>query len=405
MSRAIILSLLISAQIALGQSNADTLNYLKVDSITYSLYMNRSWKELTKIGCSSLNSGIDFLNLRLRLADAAIAQNHPTNALKHLEKAYKSDATQSYMLKQYIVSHRMLNNSDESRYFLSKTDSSTQITFNQRKIQLLDEVFFDIGVIHPNDSVKNNLNIFRFGIQSRLNWRWTFYQTFQYYHQSSTMKHPPPSPSSPRRPIEITLPLSQWDYYLKSRYQFTRKFSLGMAYHFLRNNDNGLLETGYGGFLNLRKTFSSYTINLDIGYSGYNYLHQTQFGISTKVYPFDNSAWYFNGGINLLRNTDLDNVTILNFGTGIRLQKIVWTEINFISGDLFNYSSNSGEYVYNSNELTKFKMNAIIYLLISNQFMLSFNYVYEEKNQLLVNTKKNIKYIQQGLIGGLSWKF
>ena len=143
---------------------------------------------------------------------------------------------------------------------------------------------------------------------------------------------------------------------------------------------------------------------MDGGYSGYSNSHQKQFCISTKVLPLGNNALYLNGGINLLTNTGLDNVTIINFGTGIKLQKIVWTEINFITGDLFNYSSNSGEYIYNSIDLTKFKMNAIIYLLINKHLTLSINYIYEQKEQLIINSNKYIKYIQQGLIGGLIWK-
>ncbi len=404
MSRAIILSLLFSTQIAFGQSNSDTLTYLKVDSISYSLYINKNWKELTKVGRSSLNRGIDFPNLRLRLADAAIAQNHPSVALKHLDKAYESDATQAYMLKQYILSQRMLNNIDESRYFLSKTDSSTHKIFNQRKVQLLDQIFFDIGVIHPDDSVRNNLNLFRFGIQSRLNWRWMIYQSFQYYNQSSIVKVPPPPSHGPRRPIETSLPISQIDYYLRTRLQASRNLSFGLAYHFLQSNDNGLLELGYGGYFNIRRSMPYGTLNIDAGFSNYTNTHQKQIGISGKVFPFGNYSWYLLAGVDLLNNSDSGNVVIENFGTGIKLQKSIWTEFNISFGDKPNFVENNGEFIYNSIDLTQTKFDAIIYFVLTHHITLSVDYRFEKKQQLVRTRNTYVNYNQQGLIGELIWK-
>ncbi len=88
-----------------------TLDYKTVDSISLESYYKKDWRSLEAIGKQSLNAGVDYYYLRMRLGIAAYEQKKFTVAERHFRKALefnKYDPTaQSYLTGALLETFRL----------------------------------------------------------------------------------------------------------------------------------------------------------------------------------------------------------------------------------------------------------------------------------------------------------
>jgi tetratricopeptide (TPR) repeat protein len=74
------------------------LNYPYIEKTTYKHYLNSDWESLIKLGNKSLDKGIDFYYLQIRMGVAYFAKNNYRKAIKHLQKAYKTNPKDDFLL-------------------------------------------------------------------------------------------------------------------------------------------------------------------------------------------------------------------------------------------------------------------------------------------------------------------
>ncbi|MCF8368312.1 MAG: hypothetical protein K9G76_04660 [Bacteroidales bacterium] len=87
-----------------------TLNFIEVESGTYSYYQAREWDSLIDLGERALKDGHDYFYLRVRLGIALFSKERYFEAAWHLEKAHqfnKNDKTAiEYLFYSYLYTNR-----------------------------------------------------------------------------------------------------------------------------------------------------------------------------------------------------------------------------------------------------------------------------------------------------------
>lgn len=80
--------------------------------------------------------------------------------------------------------------------------------------------------------------------------------------------------------------------------------------------------------------------------------------------------------------------------------KKFWAEANVTFGNLNNYVSAEGLYLYNSYDQTTFRTGASMFWYVNKNLTLFSNYTYDKK--LVVSDLSN--YNQNSITGGIIWK-
>ena len=141
-------------------SFSQEMNYKEADSITYANYINGEWEELIRTGKITLENGIDYYYLRMRLGIAEMERGKYIQALKHFRKALnfndRSLDAWKYMIKAMVLSGRN-DQLDALRKHMPENFNTTELRRNNR---FLEKVYLESGTLtNGNFDKKSNMNI------------------------------------------------------------------------------------------------------------------------------------------------------------------------------------------------------------------------------------------------------
>ncbi len=83
----------------------DQVNFQTIDSITYNQYLNADWKDLLATGKNSIDNGLDYYYLRMRMGWARYSQGNYRKAIKHYEKALNFNSTDPTAMALLMASY------------------------------------------------------------------------------------------------------------------------------------------------------------------------------------------------------------------------------------------------------------------------------------------------------------
>ncbi|HSW67693.1 MAG TPA: hypothetical protein VLH16_03850, partial [Bacteroidales bacterium] len=132
----ILLAVVISGQLVAQH------NFRFYDSLTYRLYSQHSWKELTRVGKEALRAGNDYYFLRMRLGIAAAERNKHRLAANHFNKALRFNSGSS-LGKSYIVDSHLKSGME------IENDRFESVLTQNRKSNPLRTITFTVGGAIP----------------------------------------------------------------------------------------------------------------------------------------------------------------------------------------------------------------------------------------------------------------
>ncbi|MFZ4583450.1 MAG: tetratricopeptide repeat protein [Paludibacter sp.] len=366
-----------------------TITYQTADSVTFACYLNGDWEKLINYGNEAIRQDVDFKNLRKRLGYAHFVKNEFYFAIKQYEKALQFDKNDMDIILYLYYCGLKTSDATIANFYASKLTLDLQKSEALKSSKLLQSADFELNYKINDDSldIRSNPTYYRFGIMSRLNYRFNLYQAFSQYTQT----------------VNTTTATLQSEYYAGLNFTANAHNSFDIAYHYVGTKVDTTL---FGGHLFFGKYIHKVgALNYGVNTSLLTNLmgNYTQFGVFGGLTFGAKSNFYLNSSLSLVTDSVTTNF-IFAQTLGARIAKPLWLEGNITLGNLKNYNDNNALYIYNSLDATVFRAGSSAFLNISKGITLFTNYTYDLKqlDDIFLNIKYN--YNQHSISGGLIWK-
>lgn len=113
--------------------NAEILTYRNVDSLTYSQFAKKQYKELRTTGNIALKKKIDFYELRIRLGIMYFDCENYQKSSKHLGKANSMNPTDSTIYEYLYFSYLFSGREAEANKFIHSLNKSVGNSIKSKK--------------------------------------------------------------------------------------------------------------------------------------------------------------------------------------------------------------------------------------------------------------------------------
>lgn len=416
--------------------------------MTFDLYEQKDWKQLTKIGEKALKSDVDYFYLRMRLGIASYERKNYTKALRHFRKALEFNSSDNYALEYIYFSNlylgREITANHLARNFPEKLKEKINFDYSPGIRSFSTDVSFDFA---ENSGVFDNYSI---TIDPMIDGKQIISRGFQYYQagiefdagKRSRMSHSASylsrkgllyAQDAGETLLESENRISQFQYFvamnidlgggfymipsvqyinIRSPYLTTAQNRWGLQYSLLQY----AYEHQFVGFLGLGKTFGKFKPELSSAFLYLNEAEYFQSGVSLTYYPFGNLNLYTisRGYYHFPINGGTDEGKMIFFqDVGLKVLNNLWFEIWLSHGTIENFAGNSGFLIYNDvSKITQQYGANLIVPFFKSGMELSFRYRYSMQESHFISDE-NIQGITENkylvnhntLTGGIKWKF
>ncbi len=256
MYKVLITFLFISQPFYAQQAN----NYARIDSLSYTYFINGNWDKLIEISKDAERINLDFKYLQQRVGFAYFSKGDYFSAQYHYEKALKFDAydvntlTYLYYCGQYTV------NETNARYYAKKLPLELKKSLKIKSFSLVNLLDFEYNFKSNSSNLRSNTNYIRIGIHSYLNSRLNIYQSLSTYSQTID-----------------SYSVKQDEYFALLDWTLSPHIVVSAGYHYINAKiDSSINTTNYKGNMGLIKlttTFNRFDFGLSAmllnNYSGY----------------------------------------------------------------------------------------------------------------------------------------
>lgn len=374
----------------------EIMTFRQADSITYNLYLQERWGELTEKAREAVKTGYDYYYMRMRLG-IALYELHNLGAAeaqfkKALEFSKEDQKALEYLFYCYYLSGRNFqawslvnyltesnrqrilkeskfrNNSVTIESFYGNAETE-EITFNPEKYfknpeagsQIVTQNFINTQVYLTH--ISGNKSSYFHSVTSLIKDNYLHYYDGTYYANLTL-----------QRVIQFQY-YGRMNFFSRSGWMFSPAFHvLGARYPYISISNSGMnyrattyiVNTGgFAGGMGLTKTGGFITIAGEAVYTNLSQVRNLQGNVSLILYPAGNRSFYF--GANLAgisengdRSSDLN--IIKGFIAGISIRNRIWLEFTGSSGKMKNYSENIGLIIYNSEDYLRAKYTGRIFI-------------------------------------------
>ncbi len=357
-------------------------SYQKTDSISLALFNASEWQKLIVYGKNALQTGDDFLLLRLRIAYASFVRENYVEALAQYNKVLDSDKHNQIALYYAYLCNTYLNRDENAGYLASHLDSNV-VEGEQIHSFKLTGVGAESGIKFTNIYERGNSSFSRAFLDMRLNYKLSLSTSFSYYNQ-------------PVRNDNISQP----GYYAKLTYTPFRQFSFIGAYHYMRSNLRRLVYQNNAVLGGIKYAGNGSDIQGDFVLSHIGDEKTRQYNLQFVKYISGNLNFYSISRFSLVNVLDANNIVFQQL-FGFKPLHNLWFESVVTLGDQYNYAEADALYIYNGFDKTKFKAGANCYFLLKHHLLLGLNYTFERKSDNIFK----FNYLQHSINGGITWNF
>lgn len=196
-------------------SQNDTLNFTKVDSVSYSLYTEKKWDELIKYCRYAVSGGYDYYYLRVRAGIACFEKKQYRAAAVQLEKALAFNAgdalANEYLYYSYIYSGR----NEQARWLSRSFDPEFAAGIKTLKLSPVAFVMAEGGVKVSDSTGRFKTAVYsQVGIGHYVSRRFSLFHAFTYYKQD-----------------EQRFNVQQFQYFLNAALPLKHGFLLSGGFH------------------------------------------------------------------------------------------------------------------------------------------------------------------------------
>lgn len=405
--------------IALGHST-QAQSQKQVDSLTYALYMQGSWDELTEAGETAIEQGTDFYFLRLRIAWAHFAQGHYRQSIPHYEKALEMNP-ESFPAREYLYYSLLYSGlTQRARHFAARQSGALQkkIGFDADQNLLSTHLFggysltphYDYleSMASPGAELQSSSQKNFFYTTAGGNWytkdsRWAFAPQLSYYRFNNLQSYVHPSFGNNISSDKFDTYTNQMQAYLAVDRYRDKNWHITLAGHyvydsytfysppplptsdFTESTESMSSYVAHGG---LAYDFCNYTAEIYLQTSNMNGAGQNQFGLGLLWLPMGNYKLWMKASLNYLledktmmddssgtEKTESKTYLVGLFNVGSRLGNLA-LELKTGYGDspFTNFTYNSASVVLNSIDRTRYFAGLDATYWYSGQLGLSVGY-------------------------------
>ena len=419
-------------------------SYIEIDKKTYSLYLQRNWKELIKAGKISLKKGITFYYLQVRMGIAYYELKKYRKAVPYFEKARKINAknelVNEYLYYSYIFSGRSFDAKKISGEFSESLKINLGISKNAiiSSISVISRIeSFEDYTIYPDDdelslqNVRDGYSYYSIGfehfIKNKQKIAWSYNRT----KTNSTVYN-----IELDNQVQENRKIIQNQFYFSYHNQLAKGLNLILATHLINIVSDGSTLSpsggwdegiegdslgsdgtvgpgpGHGpgpgfkssayitggtdsmlttthfmsneliGYFALRKDFSNFKIGVNTSLSNIDKYFQIQPGIDLSYYPLANTNIYFLTKANY-KFENRNNIwqNELVIKQTIGFRLLtIYIEPSYTYGNIINFTENDAFIIHNDNDIIKNRIE-----------LLAYGYFFKNKLNLFIQYQNYIK--------------
>jgi len=425
--------------LTIGVISQESESYKEVDSETYSLYLQSNWKELIKLGKTSLKQDITFYYLQVRMGIAYYELKKYRKAIPYFEKSRKlnrkNELVNEYLYYSYLFSGR----SNDARKLTKELSSELKTKIGIKINPIFSSISFDLraeefeeykaepatGDLLQQD-VRTDYSYFSFGAEHLIKNNRKISWSYSRINIGATIF----DIGDLNEQVDNDRKIDQNQFYYSYQNQLKYGLSMTLAANLINIGSTGselipVWGRGGGGMIStttryatneligyfaLRKDFSNFKIGLNSSISNLDKNFQIQPGIDFIYYPFANTNIYLSTKANYLMenaNNQWRNEPIIKQAVGFRLFSFYF-EPSITYGSIINFIENDAFIVNNDNDIISDRYEFLVYgSFFKSRLNLFAKYQnYNKTNTYLLNSieHQNI-YNNQTITGGIKWNF
>ncbi len=424
-------------------ADAQEVNFLMIDSLTYKQYLNEDWKELIKTGKEAKRADIEYYYLDLRLGYAYFQRKKYFKSAKYFEKAYKENPdyefTQEFLYYSYLdaglekQSNTILRTMSDSLKADEKISDKIikGVSFEFSYFPNLDyNTLYDFDYLQDDNLLaylyleKSFLN-YNFGVNFQLSKRLSFDQNFEFlssekYFIKQTLSN-----------TDYSVNLSTWQMRDNGvfSYDFGKRWLLNLNYNIIVGSSQyvdsaDVISFDYPDLVRVKTVkFKQFSVGVSLEKQWWlfkfkpsidlfktydkNYIYP---GLNFTFYPLGNTDLYFNSAYYYSLPTTDFFPAILSEEVGFRLWRFNFFGVYYY-GEIQNFVENDGHFIYNFNEVLKSSYGGgISYQTNNKTFYITalpskFDYQYYNLNSSFEEVSYFNSFNKILFKGGLKWKF
>lgn len=413
----------------------EVINYSSVNEKTYSLYLEKNWTELIKLGKKSLDNNVDFFYLQYRMGIAYHELKNYRKAIRHFQNVVtqRPDDTIAleYLYYSYIFSGRfedarILTHSFKNELKKKLRFCNEEIIVNGVGFEYKRNTFENYKVGYNTDTavlwqrIKKDLNFFNFNLKHYTKKRLSLFHAVSYLKGNNLIFNALVYPS------EFDETLTQFQYYISLNRHMKTGRDIKLAFHYIdtkleaENPLDTLSSSGTGNNslpytsesksfaanLSYRQSISNFDFKISATVSNFNDAFQTQPALTAVYYPFGNTNLYMVSDFAYQITDESSTGFYFKQKIGVGIFQKLWIEPFFLFGNINNFVENDAYIVYNTTDKMNKWFGANINLsLINNRLSLYFLFQqYSYTNTYYLNLIENtVNYNVKSILGGLKW--
>ncbi|MES2678819.1 MAG: tetratricopeptide repeat protein [Bacteroidota bacterium] len=396
-----------------------------VEKISYSLYLNKQWQQLSDYCERAIKMDFDYYYLRVRAGVAWFELGKYRRAVVHFKKALEfnqgDDFANSYLYYSYLYSERF----EDAKWLTKSFSPALSTSLFARAPGPVDFVVAESGIKVPDSSRQFKNALFsHIGINHSITKRLFLFHGFTYFAQN-----------------EQRFSVRQFQYYLKATSPLKNGFLLSAGFHVVNANADvrnfvssvktntylvfpigppgmpppppqvltvtttavaeqvkATRAQNYVGAITLtrRTRLADYSIGATLG--SFDTTKQVQLSAGINLYPFAHNKFSVGGTIYLHSEKDFKKKLLtLAPAVNIYLTNKIHLSVSYLYNEGPNISENTGSFVSNSVDYTPQRITFTTSVDIANGLWLYGTYTYEQKKHLAAGYKYDYNIFVVGI--------
>lgn len=445
---------LVAAFIFITSSKSAAQEELTIDTINYhmaAMLEESDWNSMISYGERALSQGFDFFFLRARLGIAYYETGKIFKAIPDFERALEIGYDNPTVLEDLYYCYLYTGRYSDMNYAFKKLPERQQKRIKPLVNPMVDNLHAEFGTGISNDDDKNsNLNLdgdlnyygeqtltgnelyFNIGLNQiplsflTINYDFSYLKinkTKQLMYNNELISNEYPEYQSRfynSYNIRILpgLILSPAGQYIGKKYDTefavydsTVYYSKDSAQYFYSISEQEKRLNGFVLSLDISKYISKFKFGINGSFSYLNDIHQYQYGLSFKVFPFGKTNFFSNTNLTLHNQNDIANLIFDQSFSGVVKNKFFY-ELFATFGKMDNYNELNGFRVYN-NDVINYKLGFEAKYFFTKNFSGKLIYGYQSRERDFVtgnpadNSQQNsqLNYQVNNFLFGLNYSF
>lgn len=144
-----------------GYALSAQLSYRVVDSLSYELYRNQQWEELTELGKQLTVDYFDYYYFNVRLGIAYFNLGEYRSSIKFLKRAYQNNSKEAIVKTYLFWCNKYLMREKQAKYWYHQMDEKTRAITPYQPLKKISSLYLESGLKISNK--KESANDLRYG--------------------------------------------------------------------------------------------------------------------------------------------------------------------------------------------------------------------------------------------------